>query len=235
LRIQISASAGVPILWKGSGTSMAHSAVNGNYSIFSATDTIDIEGDFNSLVWGDNYNQDYTYPSYIFAGLFKGNTKLRYAHNSIIHCDTAGVNCFDSTFNGATNMSTPPVMKINTIGAASCNYMFYNAGITYCPQLNMKTIAAKCFVNMFKGCVNITEGMDLPALTLADSCYSGMYSGCTSLSRIKMLATNISANRCLNGWVNGVAAEGTFIKNRNATWTTTGANGVPTGWTIQYQ
>jgi hypothetical protein len=34
-------------------------------------------------------------------------------------------------------------------------------------------------------------------------------------------------------WVNGVAASGTFVKNSAATWTTTGNNGVPTGWTVQ--
>jgi hypothetical protein len=88
---------------------------------------------------------------------------------------------------------------------------------------------------MFRNCVNITEGMVLPALTLVDSCYSEMFYGCTNLSKIKMLATSIYANGCLGIWVSGVAAEGTFIKNAKATWTTTGANGVPTGWTIQYQ
>ena len=75
--------------------------------------------------------------------------------------------------------------------------------------------------------------MDLPALTLVDQCYAAMYSGCSSLAKIKMLATSITANRCLNSWVSNVAAEGIFIKNKDATWTTTGASGVPTGWTVQ--
>ena len=34
-------------------------------------------------------------------------------------------------------------------------------------------------------------------------------------------------------WVSGVATTGTFVKNSAATWTTTGVNGVPSGWTIQ--
>ena len=31
----------------------------------------------------------------------------------------------------------------------------------------------------------------------------------------------------------GVAASGTFVKNDSATWDVTGANGVPTGWTVK--
>jgi len=49
-----------------------------------------------------------------------------------------------------------------------------------------------------------------------------------------MLATAISANRCLENWVNGVASTGIFVKNIDATWTTTGASGVPTNWTVIY-
>lgn len=49
-----------------------------------------------------------------------------------------------------------------------------------------------------------------------------------------MLSTNITANNCTTKWVNGVAATGIFVKNIDATWTTTGADGVPTGWTLIY-
>lgn len=36
-----------------------------------------------------------------------------------------------------------------------------------------------------------------------------------------------------SGWVNNVSSTGTFIKNPEATWDVTGANGVPSGWTVQ--
>jgi hypothetical protein len=36
-------------------------------------------------------------------------------------------------------------------------------------------------------------------------------------------------------WVYGVSSTGTFIKNSNATWTTTGVNGVPTNWSVVNQ
>lgn len=234
LNISVSATAGVPILWKGDGTKMSVGASNGQYSSFSCGQPFDIEGDLNSLIFGDDYAENQNFANHSFLRLFR-STKVRYADNCIIHCDVAGVNCFDSMFSGST-IVTPPVIKINTIGSASCVYMFSScASLLYCPQMNITTLQSRCFANMFASCTSITEGMDLPARTLVDSCYSSMYNGCSSLAKIKMLATNITANGCLRNWVSGVAEEGTFIKNASATWTTTGANGVPTGWTIQYE
>lgn len=235
LRIQVTGTAEVPILWKGHATALSYGTANGQTASIQSTGVIDIEGDFNSLLYGDNYYQDYSLANCAFSRLFRGNTNLRYAHNSIIHCETTGNSTFDAMFFDATNLESPPTMKMESIGYSGCSYMFYNTGIRYCPQPYIKNISSRCFVSMFAKCVNITEGMDLPALTLVDSCYSGMYQNCSNLAKIKMLATNINANGCLNSWVSGVAAEGTFIKNAKATWTTTGANGVPTGWTIEYK
>ena len=234
LNISVNATAGVPILWRGNGTKMASGSSNGQYSYFSCGQPFDIEGDLNSLIFGNNYIENQNYAAFSFPMLFR-RSKVRYAHNCIIHCDVAGLKSFDSMFSNST-LETPPVIKINTIGSASCVYMFSGcASLLYCPQMNITKLQSRCFANMFATCTSITEGMDLPALTLVDSCYSGMYQNCSNLAKIKMLATSINANRCLYNWVSGVAAEGTFIKNAKATWTTTGANGVPTGWTIQYQ
>lgn len=36
-----------------------------------------------------------------------------------------------------------------------------------------------------------------------------------------------------NNWVDGVSATGTFVKNSEATQDVTGANGIPTGWTVK--
>ena len=60
-----------------------------------------------------------------------------------------------------------------------------------------------------------------------------MFAWCNLLNYIKCLATDISASNCTTGWVDGVAASGTFIKDTNMTSWTTGANGIPSGWTVQ--
>jgi hypothetical protein len=235
LKIQVAGTAEVPILWKGHATALSFGTSNGQTASISSTGIIDIEGDFNSLLYGDNYYQNYSLANCAFSSLFRGNTNLRYAHNSIIHCETTGTRVFDSMFNGATNLESPPTMKMESIGDFGCTYMFYNSGIRYCPQPYIKNISRRCFGNMFANCVNITEGMVLPALTLVDSCYSGMYQNCSNLAKIKMLATNINANGCLSTWVAGVAGKGVFIKNKDAMWDRTGTNGIPEGWTVEYE
>jgi hypothetical protein len=45
--------------------------------------------------------------------------------------------------------------------------------------------------------------------------------------------TTTPSNTYTDNWVNGVSSTGTFVKNSAATWTTTGGNGIPSGWTVQ--
>ena len=60
------------------------------------------------------------------------------------------------------------------------------------------------------------------------------FSGCTNLSYIKCLATTMTATDCTTGWVEGVAANGTFVKAASADWSVkTGNDGIPAGWTVQ--
>ena len=60
-----------------------------------------------------------------------------------------------------------------------------------------------------------------------------MFNGCTSLNYIKAMFTTTPNTTYTNNWVGGVAANGTFVKNSAATWTTTGDHGIPTGWTVE--
>jgi hypothetical protein len=87
---------------------------------------------------------------------------------------------------------------------------------------------------MFCNCTNLTTAPELPATTLADNCYESMFSE-TIVNFIKMLAIDISAEGCLSNWLYGVPSTGTFVKNKDATWDITGASGVPSGWTIEYE
>ena len=95
------------------------------------------------------------------------------------------------------------------------------------------TLASSCYSSMFNGCTSLRTAPELPATTLARSCYQHMFYGCTNLNYIKMLATNISAINCLYNWVNGVAPNGTFVKNSAMTSLPTGASGIPSGWTVR--
>ena len=110
-------------------------------------------------------------------------------------------------------------------------------GLTAAPELPATTLASACYQSMFDGCTSLTTAPELPATTLVSSCYRDMFKNCTSLNYIKAMfttapATTLGTNYTTN-WVNGVAPTGTFVKNASATWTTTGVNGVPTGWTVE--
>lgn len=90
-----------------------------------------------------------------------------------------------------------------------------------------------CYAFMFYNCTNLTVAPELPATTLTANCYQYMFRGCTNLNYIKAMFINLSPTNATTNWVNGVSSTGTFVKNASATWTTTGDNGVPTGWTVE--
>ena len=95
------------------------------------------------------------------------------------------------------------------------------------------TLAGSCYSSMFRGCTGLTSAPELPATTLADSCYGYMFRGCTGLNYVKCLATNISASNSHNNWLSDVAASGTFVKGAGMTDWPTGADGIPSGWTVE--
>ena len=106
--------------------------------------------------------------------------------------------------------------------------------LTSVPEiLPATTLATSCYSCMFQNCTSLTTAPVLPAETLAKQCYQNMFNGCTNLSSITMLATDISAEYCLYDWVLGVPTGGTFYKNSEATWTTTGTSGIPTEWEVE--
>jgi hypothetical protein len=82
---------------------------------------------------------------------------------------------------------------------------------------------------MFRGCTGLFIAPKLPATTLTTYCYGQMFYECTKLSYIEAYFTNFQTSYT-NNWVNGVALNGLFIKSPNATWTSTGISGVPSGW-----
>lgn len=84
---------------------------------------------------------------------------------------------------------------------------------------------------MFEGTA-ITTAPYLPATTLANECYRYMFFACSKLNYIKCMATNPGANTTPNFTGGGVAATGTFVRKTGVNWPT-GANGIPSGWTVQ--
>jgi len=117
--------------------------------------------------------------------------------------------------------------------------LFEATKITHADKLIMPPNAVKdCFNSMFKSCSELVSAPLLQALVLFQGSYKNMFNGCSKLNYIKMLAvdlTNITkeTDKPLNQWCTGVSANGTFDKNKNATWNVRGVNGIPTKWEVR--
>ena len=169
----------------------------------------DIGGNINSLVKVNFENDTNCYNFYVSSrGFFYNKSKLKSAGNLILPATTLTDGCYREMFSGCTSLTTAP-------------------------ELPATTLASNCYNSMFNGCASLITAPELPATTLIGYCYGYMFRNCTNLNYIKCLAANIPVSSCTNTWLQGVAASGTFVKDSSMSSWTTGANGIPEGWTVE--
>ena len=167
-----------------------------------------------------------------YSNMFRNCTSLTAA--PVLPATTLAASCYYCMFYGCSGLTSAPALPATTLSNSCYSSMFYGCkSLTTASELPASTMTSGCYNNMFNGCTSLTTAPALPATTLAQSCYRGMFSGCSSLNYIKCLATNISASNCTTDWVNGVSSTGTFVKATSMTSWTTGANGIPSNWTVQ--
>ena len=197
-----------------------------------------------------------------YSSMFAGCTSLVKAPNlpstSIIR------NCYRSMFKDCTSLTTPPVIAATNAGGATSPFGNMFEGCTSlttapsiptagfgnsaflamfkgctslktAPLLPQTTLNTSCYESMFEGCTSLITAPVLPATTLNKSnCYKKMFYGCSSLNYIKAMFTTAPSSTYTDDWVDGVAANGTFVKNSAATWENAfSVDEIPTGWTVQ--
>lgn len=131
--------------------------------------------------------------------------------------------------------------NVTTIDSLQFAGMFVGLKVVDCSNLLLPatTLAEQCYFDLFyTDEYNVpklfTTAPELPATTLAEQCYYRMFNGCSNLNYVKCLAdSNYSSINATDSWLNGVSATGTFVKNSSATDWTSGASGIPSGWTVQ--
>lgn len=85
---------------------------------------------------------------------------------------------------------------------------------------------------MFKYCTNLVNAPELPASVLATNCYEEMFYQCFALTSIKCYAENVNGNEHTKNWMRMVETDdGRFFKKTGVSWPT-GANGIPSKWTV---
>ena len=167
-----------------------------------------------------------------YGYMFNGCTSLTTAPE--LPATTLANNCYATMFQGCASLTTAPELPATTLANYCYRDMFNGCtSLTTAPELPATTLATQCYFNMFSRCTSLTEAPELPATTLTNHCYDYMFQNCTNLNYIKAMFTTTPSTTYTRNWVSGVAATGTFVKNSAATWTTTGVNGVPSGWTVQ--
>ena len=167
-----------------------------------------------------------------YMGMFNGCTSLTTAP-SALPATTLTNACYSDMFRNCTSLTQAPELPATTLADGCYSDMFRECtSLKTAPELPATTLVANCYGSMFQSCTSLTKAPQLPATTLADYCYSNMFKSCTNLNCITMLATNTSASNCLRNWVNGVAANGTFVKSATMTYLPNGTSGIPTGWNV---
>jgi len=210
---------------------------NGGTGTFSSTGRFNVEGNIMSLY----YENDFVGQTGLresgenFKTLFSNCANIIIAQNLILPSTTLYNNCYEEMFKNCTSLVTAPELPATTLAQHCYGGMFDGCTnlVTAPSIIPAITASAACCTNMFKNCTSLETAPELPATTLETWSYAYMFEGCSNLRHIKMLATDISMYACLLSWVNGVAANGTFVKNSAATWDVTGKNGIPNGWTVE--
>ena len=171
--------------------------------------------------------------AFSYANMFDGCTNL--VNAPVLPATTVGRGGYSNMFYGCTKLVNAPELPATSLGIDCYQEMFLqcNRLVNIPSILPATTLATGCYYSMFSGCTSLTTAPELPATTLVSQCYNYMFDGCTSLNYIKAMFTTTPSTTYTSGWVDGVAATGTFVKNKNATWNVTGDNGVPTGWVIE--
>lgn len=201
---------------------------------YDYTGDFDIEGNIMSLWDGDNFAEDTEtgYP-WQLGSLFAGSPVVN-AKNLVLPKNTSNY-CYQDMFNSCSKLVTAPKLPSTNIGNHSYERMFkYCSSLMNAPSIYVTNLAASGCVEMFYGCSTITSAtindLDTPYGAVERSYYS-MFRYCSSLKQITYLGTNLGSYSH-NHWVEGVASTGTFIKDSSMSSWPTGADGIPSGWTV---
>lgn len=183
---------------------------------------------------GDNYENFTTFYIRDYNLECHGNIMNLYNYENPYNTTLTYVNAFRRLFYNCSGLLTAPTLPATTL-SNSCYFTMFQGctSLTTAPELPATTLAQNCYRGMFQQCKSLTSAPELKAATLPNYCYRAMFYLCSSLNYVKCLATNISATECTFSWLDGVASTGTFVKAASMTGWTTGANGIPTNWTVQ--
>lgn len=235
----------------------ATAAYNDGHARFMISGKCIIGGYVASLIYGD---QDFANISVNrmggFKSMFKDCTSIISAKNLKMPLSFEINYCFAYMFSGCNSLKEAPELPAMVLSNSCYSNMFSGCtSLEIAPSLPATVLpigsqvtsqgnqneACSCYNNMFSGCTSLRVAPQLPAIKLETSCYKEMFKGCSNLNYVdaRFLNVNTSSNGInmefyhpLTDWLSGVAATGTFVKNKDAEWDDTDTSIVPEGWTV---
>lgn len=209
-------NAGDTIMWKGTFLSSS-TAANKHLNFFSFGE---YEACGNILSLLDETLSVTTMPAHAFRNLFENGP------NNYHDTDRA----YKNNLVSVKNLVLPPFTS-NSCYMQMFQYNFLLEEVF--DTLPSTSLSTRCYQQMFVYCQLIETAPTLPALTLVDNCYRQMFDYCKKLNYVKAMFTTTPGTTYTTNWLRSVSNTGTFVKNVNAMWDVSGANGVPSGWTIE--
>jgi hypothetical protein len=211
---------------------------NTGIGTFTITRSCNLTGNCNSLLFGDNAAKNYSLAeySYAFYKLFYNCTNIKSVSETFLPAMALSNYCYGYMFYGCTGLTKSPNLPSQTL-VGSCYYQMYYGctSLTNPGTIEARTLATYCCYGMFYNCSSLTIAPTLWAESLVSYCYYYMFTGCTNLTYIKMCAKSASGYYQMYYWASRISSTGTFVMYQDATaWISTGSNGIPTGWTVQY-
>lgn len=225
-------SKGSKVYFKATGLTPANTAGIGT---FSMTGKCNVGGNIMSMIYGDDYNgqaQISAVPQFYY--LFKDCVNVVDASKLQLPATTLSTRCYSYMFYGCTSLTAAPALPATTLTDSCYSSMFRDCtSLVNAPALPATTLKDSCYSGMFNGCTSLVNAPVLPATILKGKCYNYMFKGCSNLNYVKAMFKTPPSSDYTSNWLSGVAATGTFVKNAAATWSVTGVNGIPEGWTVE--
>ena len=175
-----------------------------------------------------------TLTNYCYQDMFSNCTSLINA--PALPATTLTGYCYANMFYNCTSLVTAPELPATTLANNCYEYMFnYCESLVTAPELSATTLAPSCCEYMFDGCTSLVKAPVLLSIEPKYRCYKGMFNGCSKLNYVKCLLKpdKPDTNECLTNWMNGVASNGTFVKNNEANNWKRNYSGIPTGWNVE--
>lgn len=171
-------------------------------------DYVEIDGDITSLIQLNRNTNLTPLTQYAFYKLFAGQdfSKIRFGEKLMHGLRYLATNCFESMFEGATNIPlTNLTLSAEIIPSYGYKNMFKGSNISSIPSMSAKTLDDSCFEGMFQG-TNITS-VKLHKFNEATnatlSYFYNMFRNCTSLTKLEIPKCSYSVQTPYTNICNG--------------------------------